>query len=113
MSFGAEEAKASAADIAGELPFDSPEVAIVLGSGLGALAARIESPIEIPFGRIKGLPATTVEGHRGALLGGRLAGRRVVVLAGRIHMYEGHDARAAGYLTRVVHALGAEGSDTH
>lgn len=105
--FGAEAARRSAAMIARELPFETPEVAIVLGSGLGGLASRVESAVEIPFRRIEGIPTPTVEGHRGALLAGRLGGRRAVVLAGRIHMYEGHDARAAGYLTRVVHALGA------
>lgn len=107
MSLGAQAARASAADIAKALPFDAPDVAIVLGSGFGSLATRIESPIEIPYRRINGIPATTVEGHRGVLLAGELGSRRVVVLAGRIHMYEGHDARTAGYLTRVVHALGA------
>lgn len=107
MSFGAEAARLAAGSIAKDLPFETPEIAIVLGSGLGGLAARIETPVEVPFRRIPGMPSTTVDGHRGALLAGRLAGRRVVALAGRIHMYEGHDARAAGFLTRVVHALGA------
>ena len=107
MNFGAQSARIAAAGIAGELPFDTPDVAIVLGSGLGGLATRIESAVEIPFSRIRGIPATTVQGHRGSLLAGALSGKRVIVLAGRIHMYEGHDARAAGYLTRVAHALGA------
>jgi purine-nucleoside phosphorylase len=84
-----------------------PAAAIVLGSGLGGLAARIEGATRIPFADVPGFPAATVVGHAGALVAGRLAGRDVVALAGRFHMYEGHGAALAGFPVRVVHALGA------
>lgn len=85
----------------------APDVAIVLGSGLGGLAARIEQPVVVPFRDVPGFPAATVVGHAGNLLVGRLAGRTVVALAGRFHMYEGHDATLAGFPVRVFAALGA------
>ena len=89
----------------GGLP--SPAAAIILGSGLGGLAARIEGATRVPFAEVPGFPTATIVGHAGALIGGRLGGRPVVALAGRFHMYEGHDAALAGFPVRVLHALGA------
>jgi purine-nucleoside phosphorylase len=86
---------------------DEPVLAIVLGSGLGGLASRIENGTAVTFDAIPGFPAATVTGHAGRLLLGRLCGRSVVALAGRFHMYEGHDAAHAGFPVRVLHALGA------
>jgi len=86
---------------------EEPALAIVLGSGLGGLAARIEDPAAIAFGDIPGFSAATVAGHAGRLIVGRLAGRPVIALAGRFHMYEGHAAAQAGFPVRVLHALGA------
>ena len=106
MTFGAAEARVSADDIAAQLPFGGADVAIILGSGLGGLAQRLEGAVRIPYQRIPGLPQTTVEGHAGALYAGRLGTRRALVFAGRFHMYEGHEPRAAAYVARVVHALG-------
>jgi purine-nucleoside phosphorylase len=88
-------------------PIDEPVLAIVLGSGLGGLAARVENPAAIAFGEIPGFSAATVAGHAGRLIIGRLSGRPVVALAGRFHMYEGHPAEQAGFPIRVLHALGA------
>ena len=85
-----------------------PAAAIILGSGLGGLAARIANAVHIPFAEIPGFHATTVAGHRGELICGTLGGREVAALAGRFHMYEGHDARAAAFPARVVRALGAK-----
>lgn len=85
----------------------SPVAAIVLGSGLGGLADRIESPRRVPFSAIPGFPPATVEGHAGALLAGTLGGREVLALAGRFHLYEGHGASLATLPVRLVHALGA------
>lgn len=85
----------------------SPALAIVLGSGLGGLAARIEDARLVPYGEIDGFASTTVEGHAGELIAGTLAGREVLALAGRFHMYEGHSAAQAAFPTRVAHALGA------
>jgi purine-nucleoside phosphorylase len=85
----------------------TPEIAIILGSGLGGLAGEIEEAVRIPFKEIPGFPSATVVGHAGALIGGRLVGRPVIALAGRFHMYEGHDARLAALPVGVMHALGA------
>jgi purine-nucleoside phosphorylase len=84
-----------------------PVAGIVLGSGLGGLADRLEGAMRIPFSHVPGFPTATVAGHAGQLLVGTLAGRPVVMLAGRFHMYEGHDAALAAFPVRVLHALGA------
>jgi purine-nucleoside phosphorylase len=68
-----------------------PEVGIVLGSGLGGLADDLDEPIAIPFADLPGWPLATAPGHVGRLLLGRLAGRPVVMLQGRFHIYEGND----------------------
>ena len=67
-----------------------PELGIVLGSGLGGLADDLENPVAIPFAELPGWPAPTAPGHVGRLLLGRLAGRPVVMLQGRFHLYEGN-----------------------
>jgi purine-nucleoside phosphorylase len=85
----------------------APAAAVVLGSGLGGLANRIEGAVRVPFADIPGFPPATVAGHAGALIAGTLEGRRVLALAGRFHMYEGHGAALAAFPTRVLHALGA------
>src|SRR6186997_514409 len=68
-----------------------PEVGIVLGSGLGGLADDLEDAVAIPFADLPGWPAATAPGHAGRLLLGTLAGRSVVMLQGRFHVYEGND----------------------
>ncbi len=84
-----------------------PAVAVILGSGLGGLAAAIERAVRIPFGEIPGFPEATVVGHEGAAIVGSIGGREVVALSGRFHMYEGHPAALAAFPVRVFHALGA------
>jgi purine-nucleoside phosphorylase len=86
---------------------ESPVLAIVLGSGLGGLADRLDDVASVPYAEIPGFPLVTVAGHRGAVLLGRLGGRRVVALAGRLHLYEGHSSALAAFPVRVVRALGA------
>lgn len=86
---------------------EAPVAAIILGSGLGGLATQIAGAATIPFGDIPGFPSATVAGHAGALIAGHLAGRPILALAGRFHIYEGHDVRLAALPVRVVHALGA------
>ena len=74
-----------------------PEVGIVLGSGLGGLAADIEDAVRVPFADVPGFPPATVVGHAGAIVSGKLGGRGVIALAGRFHMYEGHSPQLAGF----------------
>jgi purine-nucleoside phosphorylase len=97
----------AADSVAGRLSGDTPAVAIVLGSGLGGLAARIQNGVRVPYADIPGFPETSVAGHSGELVAGRLAERPVIALAGRYHLYEGHSARRAAFPIRVAHALGA------
>lgn len=105
--YGAAAAAAAAAVVRERLGVRAPVAAIILGSGLGGLADRLDDARRIDFADVPGFPPSTVVGHAGALLAGRLAGREVVALAGRFHMYEGHDAALAGFPVRVLHALGA------
>ncbi|WP_412067073.1 purine-nucleoside phosphorylase [Rubrivirga sp. IMCC43871] len=86
-----------------------PELALVLGSGLGALADDIEDAVVISTGDVPHYPGSTVEGHAGRLVLGDLAGRPVLVIQGRAHAYEGHSPRALGFPIRLAHALGARG----
>jgi len=105
--YGAAAAAAAADAIRRRVGDVPPATAIILGSGLGGLAARIADPVVIPFADVPGFPTATVVGHAGKLIVGTLGGRPVVTLAGRFHMYEGHDAALAGFPVRVLHALGA------
>lgn len=87
---------------------EAPEIAIVLGTGLGGLATRIESPIAIEYGDIPGFPLSTVESHAGRLLSGRLAGRPVLAMQGRFHRYEGYSLQQVTFPVRVLRHLGAQ-----
>jgi purine-nucleoside phosphorylase len=85
---------------------DVPDVAIVLGSGLGAFADALGSPTAVAYQAIPHWPPTAVVGHAGRLVVGTAASRRVVALAGRSHAYEGHDLRAVTFPVRVLARLG-------
>lgn len=86
-----------------------PDIALILGSGLGALADEVDDPTVVATSDIPGYPASTVQGHAGRLVFGHLAGRPVVVVQGRVHLYEGHSPRDVAFPVRLVHALGARG----
>lgn len=107
VAYGALAAAQAAAAVRARLGVQSPTAAIILGSGLGALADRLSGVTRVPYAEIPGFHAAAVVGHRGELVRGFLAGREVLLLAGRVHMYEGHSAQAAAFPVRVVHALGA------
>ena len=83
-----------------------PDLALVLGSGLGGLADRIEDPVYIPYGQIPHFPVSTAPGHAGRFVFGRLSGRMVLCMQGRFHYYEGHDMAAIALPVRVLKALG-------
>jgi len=85
-----------------------PKVAIILGTGLGGLAERIESPVVIDYREIPGFPLSTVESHSGRLLAGQLAGHPVLAMQGRFHRYEGYSLRQATFPVRVLRQLGPE-----
>ena len=106
-AFGSEAARSAAASISERIR-SRPTVGIILGSGLGGIAQAIDDAIRIPYSWIPGFPTSTVLGHAGELVAGSIGGSRVVALSGRFHMYEGHDARLAGFPVRVLHELGID-----
>jgi purine-nucleoside phosphorylase len=83
-----------------------PDVAVVLGSGLGDFAQRLADSTTFPYGEIPNWPASAVVGHAGHLVVGTLAGKRVAALSGRAHYYEGHDLRTVTFATRAIGLLG-------
>lgn len=85
-----------------------PDIALVLGSGLGALADDVEEAVVISTSEVPHYPASTVVGHAGRLVLGRLGGRPVLVIQGRVHSYEGHSPREVSFPIRLAHALGAK-----
>jgi len=85
----------------------APEVALILGTGLGALGRAIEVECSIPYADLPGFPLSTVESHAGRLLVGTLGGRRVIAMQGRFHRYEGYALQQVTFPVRVLRALGA------
>ena len=84
-----------------------PDIAIILGSGLGGLVNDVQVDNAFPYNEIPGFAASTVSGHAGKLILGTLAGKQVVIMQGRLHYYEGHPMSAIIFPIRVMHALGA------
>jgi purine-nucleoside phosphorylase len=85
---------------------DIPSVAIVLGSGLGGLAASIQNPVSMPYESLPHWPVSHIVGHQGRLVVGTLRGRTVAALSGRCHTYEGHSLQSVTFAVRVMGQLG-------
>lgn len=85
----------------------TPQVGIILGSGLGALADDVVAVASIPYSDIPGFAVSSVHGHAGRLVLGTLEGTQVLVMQGRLHYYEGHSLQTATFPVRVMKALGA------
>lgn len=86
----------------------SPEIGLILGSGLGTLADLIEDPEFFPYEEIPNFPVSTVEGHEGRLVIGTLQGKTVVAMQGRFHYYEGYKMQEVTFPVRVMKLLGVE-----
>jgi len=83
-----------------------PKIGIVLGSGLGAVAESVSDPVLVPYGEIPHFPQSTVEGHSGRIVAGKLGGTPVIVMQGRVHFYEGYTPLQVTFPMRVLGALG-------
>jgi len=101
-----EQLDAAAASVRARAPGFSPKVGLILGSGLGAVADRVQSPTAIPFADIPHLGRPSVKGHPGRLVLGTLAGVPVALLQGRLHLYEGWSAAEAAFPARLLCWLG-------
>lgn len=104
----AENVRLSAAAITKACAGLKPKIAIILGSGLGGLAAKVEGAVTLAYQSLPGFPVLTVAGHAGQLIIGKLNGVPVIVLNGRKHFYETSDAYPLKTMIRAVHAAGAE-----
>ncbi|HUF64713.1 MAG TPA: purine-nucleoside phosphorylase [Gemmatimonadaceae bacterium] len=105
--YGAAAAQWTAASVRQHIGDEPAELALILGSGLGAVADDLEEARSIRFSDIPGFSPASVVGHAGKLVSGMLGGHRLLVMAGRIHAYEGHSLQAVAFPVRVLHALGA------
>jgi purine-nucleoside phosphorylase len=85
-----------------------PQVGIILGTGLGGLVKEIEIVDVLPYESIPNFPVSTVEGHSGKLIFGRLGGKNVIAMQGRFHYYEGYDMKQVTFPVRVMKFLGIE-----
>ncbi|MDE7411951.1 MAG: purine-nucleoside phosphorylase [Paramuribaculum sp.] len=87
---------------------EMPKTAVILGTGLGALVDHIEDKKYIPYSEIPNFPVSTVEGHSGNLIFGRLGSKNIMAMQGRFHYYEGYDMKTVTFPVRVMKALGIE-----
>ena len=94
------------ADYLIEKGFDTPEIGIILGTGLGQLTEELEVISEVSYNHIPNFPTATVEFHKGKLIYGNLEGKKVIVMQGRFHVYEGYTLQDVTYPVRVMKALG-------
>lgn len=87
---------------------DSPSIGMITGTGLGALTERISADFRLPYEEIPNFPSSTVEGHKGMLAAGKLAGRSVIAMEGRFHLYEGYSPQEVTFPVRVMAKLGVK-----
>jgi purine-nucleoside phosphorylase len=85
-----------------------PRIALILGSGLGSLAEEVQDPTIIPYGQLPNWPVSTVIGHEGSLVVGKLQNQEVIVMQGRVHYYEGYTMDQVTLPVRVMQRLGVE-----
>lgn len=102
-----QQAEEAVAFLRARLPLQ-PAILIQLGTGLGGLAAAMTDSVSIPYAEIPHFPRTTVDGHAGNLICGRLAGKPAAILQGRLHYYEGYSAREVGFPVRALSLLGVK-----
>jgi purine-nucleoside phosphorylase len=95
----------TAAFISGKIA-NKPHVGIILGSGLGGLIDALDREVTLHYSEIPHFPVSTVEGHTGALVFGKLGGKDVMLMAGRFHFYEGYNMQEVTFPVRVMKALG-------
>lgn len=96
-----------AVDVIRQYTTMQPEIGLVLGSGLGGLADTLEDRVSIPYEALPGWPASTVHGHSGQLVIGKLEGKTVIAQQGRAHFYEGYDLKQVTFPIRVMQLMGA------
>ncbi len=89
-----------------EKGFKNPQIGIILGTGLGSLPNEIEIEAEVSYNHIPNFPTATVEFHKGKLIYGNLEGKKVVVMQGRFHMYEGYSLQDVTFPVRIMEKLG-------
>ncbi|WP_163969916.1 purine-nucleoside phosphorylase [Oceanobacillus halotolerans] len=87
---------------------ETPSIGLILGSGLGVLADKIENAVTIPYKTIPHFPESTVSGHKGQLVVGKLEGKQVIAMQGRFHFYEGYTMKQVTFPVRVMKALGID-----
>jgi len=106
MQYSYEYYQKSADYVKSRAPF-APELAVILGSSLGPLAAKLENPVEIPYAEIPNFLLSTAPGHAGKLIFGTLEGKKLVCMSGRFHSYEGYDFEQLAAPVRLFRLLGA------
>ncbi len=107
MTLGHEQIQATAAYVRDRISGLSPRVGLVLGSGLGAFAEKVEAQVSFSYNALPHFPVSTVEGHKGRLVAGSVEGVPLLCMQGRVHGYEGYDPTEVVFPVRVLLALGA------
>ena len=106
MQYAFSDYQRSADAIRAKIGSFQPQVAMILGSGLGYLGDIVENPIAVPYGEIPNFRVSTAPGHKGQLVFGTLEGKNVAVMQGRMHHYEGYSYEEVSYAVRVLRLLG-------